>query len=71
MLDYSYATKLLAELKKTGSDKCPCCKNRLFIRKQSRGFVCKNPKCEAYWKYGKGEVFVTVDSNAMKKLYHK
>ena len=70
-IDYEYATKLIQVLKKDGSDKCPHCGNRLYFRKQARGFVCKNWKCEAYWKYGKGEVFATVNSDVLKRLYNK
>jgi hypothetical protein len=36
---------------------CPACGKYLHWRKRAHGFVCKNPKCVNYWKYGVGPVF--------------
>ena len=35
--------------------KCPKCGNRLYFTKQ--GLVCRNWKCEIYWKKGQGIFF--------------
>jgi hypothetical protein len=39
------------------NNQCPKCHNRLYLKTEAEGYVCKNWKCENYWKMGKGKVF--------------
>ena len=36
---------------------CPLCGRKLYERKSAGGVVCKNWKCDAFWKLGKGVVY--------------
>ncbi len=49
--------------------RCPACRWRLYYRKRAGGFVCKNWKCENYWKCGRGRVFeLTPEGELREKM---
>ena len=45
---------------------CPLCGNRLYPRVTADGYVCKNWRCDAFWKLQKGAVF---DGDANYKYF--